>query len=66
MPILIQGFEPAALRLEQLVRLADLNQLALLHDDDLVEVEDGVELVRDGDDGVGCEARAEQALDVGI
>lgn len=62
--ILIQRLEPTALALEKLIRLAVLDELALLHDDHLVEVKDGVELVGDGDDGVGGEAGAEHFLDV--
>ena len=64
--ILIQTLEPAPLLLQQLMRLAVLDQRALLHDDDLVEVQNRVEFVRDGDDGVGCEFLAQEALDLGV
>lgn len=50
--VLIQALEPAALLFHKLVRLAVLHERALVHDDDFVEVEDSIEFVRDGDDGV--------------
>ena len=48
------------------MRAAVLDELTLVHDYDLVEVEDGVELVRDGDEGVVGESGAKEALDVGV
>ena len=48
------------------MRAAVLDELALVHDDDLVKIEDGVELVRDSDEGVVWEAGAKKALDMGV
>jgi len=48
------------------VRAAVLDELALVHDDDLVEVEDGVEFVRDGNECVVWEAGAKKALNMGV
>lgn len=64
--IFVQALEPASLAVQQLVRAAVLDELTLVHDYDLVEVEDGVELVRDGDEGVVGESGAKEALDVGV
>jgi hypothetical protein len=50
--VLIQRLEPAVLYFEERVRLAVLDESTVVHDDDFVEVEDCVELVRDCDDGV--------------
>jgi hypothetical protein len=41
-----------ALLLEKAVRLPILDKLTLIHDDNLVEIKDSVELVGDGNDGV--------------
>jgi hypothetical protein len=48
------------------VRTTVLNELTLVHDDDLVEVEYCIELVGDGDEGVMWESGAEEALDMGV
>jgi hypothetical protein len=63
---LIQTLEPTSLALEQLVRATVFYQLAFVHDDDFVEVEDGVEFVGDGYEGVVWEFGAQEALDVGV
>jgi hypothetical protein len=62
--IIIQLAKPTSLIFEQGIRLAILHQLAMVHDDHLVEIENRVELMRDGDDGVGRELGAQEALDV--
>jgi hypothetical protein len=54
------------LAVQQLVRAAIFDKLALIHDYDFVKVQDGVELVRDSDEGVVWESGAEEALDMGI
>jgi hypothetical protein len=41
-----------ALLLEKAVRLSILDKLTLIHDDNLIEIKDRVELVRDSNDGV--------------
>ena len=64
--ILVEALEPASLAVQQLVRAAVLDELALVHDDNLVEVEYGVEFVRDGNEGVVWEAGAKKALDMGV
>lgn len=46
--------------------LTILDQGPLVHDDDLIEVENRVETMRDGDDGVGRELAAEEALDESV
>lgn len=46
--------------------LTVLNKLTLIHDDDLVEVEYRVKLVRNSYEGVGREFWAQKALDVGV
>ena len=43
-----------------------LDKLALVHHNDFVEVEDGVELVRNSDERVVREFVAEQLLDVRV
>ena len=48
------------------MRLAVLNKLTLVHDDHLVKVKDGVELVSHSDDGVCGEFRAQQALNMRV
>jgi hypothetical protein len=52
--------------LEKTVRLPILHKLTLVHDNDLVEIKDSVELVGDGDDGMRCESGTEQSLDNGF
>ena len=42
------------------------DQLTLVHDDDLVKVKYGIELVRDRDKGMMREGRAKEALDMSI
>ena len=48
------------------MRTTVLNELTLVHDDDLVEVEYCIELVGDGDEGVMWESGAKEALDMGV
>lgn len=48
------------------MRTTVLNELTLVHDDDLVEVEYCIELVGDSDEGVMWESGAEEALDMGV
>jgi hypothetical protein len=48
------------------VRLAVFDQRALIHNDDLVEVENCVELVRHSDYGVRRKFLAEEALHGGV
>jgi hypothetical protein len=48
------------------VRAAILDELAFVHDDDLVKVEDCVQLVSDGNESVVWESGAKEALDVGV
>lgn len=45
------------------MRLTILYQRTTVHDDDLVEVKDGIELVRDSDYRVRCELLAQESLD---
>jgi hypothetical protein len=55
-----------ALLLEKAVRLPILHKLTLIHDNNLVEIKDSVELVGDSDDGMRCESGTEQSLDNGF
>lgn len=47
---------------EQCVRVIEFDDPATVEHGNSVEIEDGVELVGDGDDGVGGEFFADQAL----
>lgn len=60
--IFVQTLEPTTLLLQQSMRPTVLNQRTLIHDDDFVEVENRVQSVGDGDDGVGSELLTEEAL----
>jgi DNA-binding GntR family transcriptional regulator len=64
--VLVKALEIATLLLQELVWLAILDQRTLLHNDDLVEVENSVELVRDGDDSMCSELLAQEALNDGV
>jgi hypothetical protein len=48
------------------MRTTVLDELSLIHDDDLVKVKDCIELVGYGDEGVVCESGAKEALDMGV
>jgi hypothetical protein len=64
--LLIQTLEPTTLALEQFVWRTVFYQLTFVHDDYFVVVEDGVEFVGDGYEGVVGKFGAEEALDVRI
>ncbi len=48
------------------MRAVILDQRAVVEDGDLVEIDDGLEFVRHGDDGVLGEFLADDALDEGV
>lgn len=60
--VFIQALKPAALLFKQAMWLAVLDQRTLVHHDNFVKVEDGVESVCDGNNGMGREPLAEQTL----
>lgn len=62
----VQLPEPAVLASEQGVGAVVLRQHAVVEHGHLVEVDDGLELVRDGDDGVLGEFLADDALDESV
>jgi hypothetical protein len=64
--VFVQTLEPATLALEELVRRTVLDELALVHHDDFVEVEDRVELMGNRYEGVVGELGAEELLDVRV
>jgi hypothetical protein len=52
--IFVQALEPATLLLQEAMWLTILNKRTLVHDDNLVEIEDSIKSMRHGDD---CMAR---------
>lgn len=66
LPAAVQLAEARVLAREQGVRAVELAQLPVVQHGDLVEVDDGLELVRHGDDGVPGELLADDALDEGV
>ncbi|GET91125.1 multidrug resistance protein, putative [Leishmania tarentolae] len=61
-----QCAESGSLALHQLAWRAELENAALVHDDDGVAGGDGVQAVRDGDDGVVAEGVLHGALDLAV